>query len=73
MEGVSTVFLEYGLIGAILVVLAWAYWQERKSKEEIQEKRLEEALATRDALSDFTSSIETLTEVIKAQRPQGGA
>jgi predicted negative regulator of RcsB-dependent stress response len=69
MEGATNIFLEYGLIGAMLVVMGWAYWQERTRANEQTEKRIEEKMQILDSLNDMTNAFNNLTEVVKARNP----
>lgn len=74
-ENAVTVLLDKGLLGAITLILISAviylYKQineKQKEKDELQEKRIAESRESVKAIEQNTNTIETLTEVLKAQR-----
>lgn len=72
MEQIAEYFLKEGLLGAICVGLAGAYWFERKKADALQEARVEELKAsiaaqnnTATALTSVSEAVKTLTQEIR--------
>lgn len=55
-------FLQNGLLGACVLVLAYSYWQKDKRLADIWEKRLEEARESLTALNANTAATKAQTE-----------
>lgn len=61
-------FLDWGVPGAIIVVLGWAYWNQKAKYEDVMEKRLAEGRESLDAINRNTSAITSLGDLIRATR-----
>jgi uncharacterized protein YpmS len=71
--GVAQVFLQQGIMGALVIVLGIVAWKLFQLLQQSQEKRIEEAKANATALLQATTAIEQLTELIKVSLVKGGA
>ena len=58
-------FLDWGVPGAIIIVLGWALWQRQQKYDEIQEKRITETREVIDAVNRNTVAMETLSDVVR--------
>lgn len=58
-------FLQNGLLGACVLVLAFAYWQKDKSLEENREKRIEELKETWRVTEANTAATNAQTEAFR--------
>lgn len=77
MSDVTTVFLEHGLLGACVLVLAGVVWRLYRAYAGVQDQRVAEAQAVTDkildvsskwgtAISDQTAEVKGLGEKIEA-------
>ncbi len=75
MTDAMSALLDKGILGIIVVILIGAvvflYKQvndKQKEKDELQEKRIAESREGIKAIEQNTNTLETLTEVLRAQR-----
>jgi hypothetical protein len=67
MDGVTKGFLEQGVLGLIIVALGFAVVFLYRKVNEIQEKRIAEAREAVKAVEQNTNTLDTLTDVLRAQ------
>lgn len=67
MDAVTEGFLKQGVLGLIIVALGFAVVFLYRKVNEIQEKRIAEAREGIKAVEQSTNTLETLTEVLRAQ------
>lgn len=68
MDKVTELFLDKGILGAIIIVLAVAVVALAKAYNAIQEKRIAEARESIKAIEQNTVTLETMTEVLRERR-----
>lgn len=66
MEAIPAFLLEYGLPGAAILVLGWFAFNRVKLIDQLNEKRLEDAMLLKDAINDNTRALEALTDLLRA-------
>lgn len=64
--------LQYGLAGICIIALGFAYIRKDQKLDEINEKRVAEARESIKAIETATSTLETLTEILR-DRKSGNA
>lgn len=63
-----TELIKLGLPGIVILALAYAYLKKDGKVDELNEKRIAEARESVKALEQNTSTLETLTEVLRDRK-----
>jgi hypothetical protein len=66
-ERTVEVFLQSGVLGAVVVVLLWAVWKLFSLYTAAQEKRIAEALEWKQSIDANTLAIKDLTDAIRSR------
>lgn len=70
MDRVIDALINAGVLGPVLFLVGWVYVRQQKMKDEIQEKRVEDAQNVVDTLQqmqrDYVSQIQALTSAIQS-------
>ncbi len=78
-SGIVDVALQHGITGAMLLIVLYAYWQERKAKNDESDARVADAKATTEMLRTmvvatttqmerFNDTAESLVNELRAER-----
>lgn len=67
-EEAIKILLQYGLAGVCIIALSIAYVRKDKKLDDINEKRVAEAREAIKAIETNTSTLDTLTEVLRDRR-----
>lgn len=65
MDEVATTLISHGVLGPIVVALAWAYRQKDKALQECMEARTSEAIEATQLMVEGTNAMKVSAEALK--------